>query len=112
VTTPGRDPDYKSPGIKVFVHSGIGWFPERKVRVAWCVQIGKHILQEQPGVLCFYATMGQNPNNKARIREKGKPTDVVPFNDGKDWYRDFYDLLWKLWEKKLESDMYLIVQYL
>ena len=40
------------------------------------------------------------------------PTDVVPFNDGMDWFRDFYDLLWKLWEKKLESDMYLIVQYL
>jgi len=40
------------------------------------------------------------------------PTDVVPFNDGKDWHRDFYDLIWKLWERKLESEMYLIIQYL
>lgn len=60
-------------------------------------------------MLCFYATSGKNPNTKSYIREIGKPTDVVPFNDGKDWYRDFYDLLWKLWERKLESEMYLIV---
>ena len=36
-TTPGRDPDYKHTGLKIFCHSGIGFFPERKVRVAWCV---------------------------------------------------------------------------
>jgi hypothetical protein len=40
------------------------------------------------------------------------PTDVVVFNNGKEWSKDFYDLLWKLWERKLESEIYLVVQYL
>jgi len=44
ITTPGRDPDYHNPGLKIWVHSAIGFFPERKVRIAWCIQIGKHIL--------------------------------------------------------------------
>lgn len=112
VTTPGRDPDYKCSGLKVYVHSGIGFFPERKVRVAWCVQLGKHVLSEKEGVLCFYATSGLNPNTKKAIQEGALPTDVITFNDGKDWYKDFYDLLWTLWERKLESELYLIVQYL
>jgi hypothetical protein len=37
VATPGRDPDYKNPGLRIFVHSGIGFYPERKVRVAYCI---------------------------------------------------------------------------
>ena len=37
VSTPGRDPDYKNPGVKIFVHSAIGFFPLRKVRIAICV---------------------------------------------------------------------------
>jgi hypothetical protein len=37
------------------------------------------------------------------------PVDIVPFNDSLDWYRDFYDLIWKLWERKLDNNMYLIV---
>ncbi len=45
---------------------------------------------------------------KANIRA-GKPVDVVTFNDGQDWYRDFYDLIWRLKEKKLECEMNLVV---
>lgn len=83
MATPARDPNYRHPGIRIFVHSAIGFFPERKVRVAWCIQIGKHILEESPGELCFYATQGQNPNTKQTFQEKG-PIDVVTFNDSKD----------------------------
>jgi len=36
-TTPGRDPNYSSPGLHIYVHSAIGFFPERKVRIAWCI---------------------------------------------------------------------------
>jgi hypothetical protein len=56
VETPGRDPEYVHPGLKIFVHSAIGFFPQRKVRVAWSMQIGKHIVSESAGILCFYAT--------------------------------------------------------
>ena len=84
VTTPGRDPDYVNPGMRIYVHSAIGFYPERKVRVAWAIQIGKHILSEENGVLCFYATTGFNPNTAKNLMEKGLeyPVDVVTYNDG------------------------------
>jgi len=111
MASPGRDPDYKSPGIKLFIHSGIGFFPVRKVRVAVSVQIGKHILSDEQGMLCFFATAGHCPNTRKIFKETGRkePIDVIPFNEAKDWFRDFYDLLWTLWDKKLESNIYLIV---
>ena len=64
----------------------------------------------EEGMLCFYATGGKHPNTKKEVKERGgSTTDVIPFNDGMDWEKDFYDLLWTLWERKLESDIYLVI---
>ena len=55
---PERDPDYVCDGISAFVHFCKGYEATRHVRVALCIQLGKDIIVQENGGLCFYATKG------------------------------------------------------
>lgn len=126
---PERDPDYTCEGITVYVHFCKGYQASRHVRVAACIQLGKDIVIQENGGLCFYATRGIKPAVKEVITtavtpksKKGSaiksilkknvqlevPTmtiydDFVEFNDGKEWYMDFYKLFW---DEELNENLY------
>lgn len=53
---PERDPNYKCEGIHAFFHWSDGYSPERHVRIAISIQLGKDIVVNDKGGLCFYAT--------------------------------------------------------
>lgn len=133
---PERDPNYICEGINVFVHFAKGIQAARHVRVATCIQLGKNIIQMENGALCFYATRGIKPEvkevltTKAAITPKSKnsavksilkknatvdiPTHTIyhelhEFNDGKEFFMDFYKLFW---DEDLNENMYVVIQYL
>ena len=58
---PERDPNYKCEGIHAFFHWSDGYSPERHVRIAISIQLGKDIVVNDKGGLCFYATWGIKP---------------------------------------------------
>jgi hypothetical protein len=58
---PERDPDYVCEGITCYVHFAKGIQASRHVRVAACIQLGKDIVVQENGNLCFYATKGIKP---------------------------------------------------
>ena len=58
---PERDPNYVCDGIHCFVHTVTGFAPERHIRVAICLQMGKDVVVQKDGGLCFYATRGIRP---------------------------------------------------
>lgn len=40
-----RDPHYKCSGFNVFIHFTRGHAPVRPMRVAFCLQFGRHIIK-------------------------------------------------------------------
>lgn len=58
---PERDPNYKCEGIHAFFHWADGYSPERHVRIGISIQLGKDIVINEKGGLCFYATRGIKP---------------------------------------------------
>jgi len=127
---PEKDPDYLCEGITVYCHYAKGLQAARHVRVATCIQLGKNIVAMENGNLCFYATRGIKPEVKevltttteltAKTRNssiksilKKNPTVEVPtktiyqdfneFNDGKEFYMDFYKLFW---DEELDENLY------
>ena len=93
---PPSDPNYINNGFQIFVHHGTGYYPDRKVRVAVCLQYKKDIVLDEEGTLCFYATSGKNPNTKL---VKGEPDntemgDVIVWHENKTFRRDFFKYLW------------------
>ena len=55
---PERDPEYNCNGISFFIHWCKGYTHTRHVRVAVACQLGKDVLLQDNGHLCFYATRG------------------------------------------------------
>ena len=38
--------------------------------------------------------------------------DVLVFNEGRTWVRDYYNWLWDIWDLEARKNLYLIVKYL
>lgn len=55
---PERDPTYSCDGIQVFLHWTKGYTMNRFVRITCAMQVGKDILLEDNGRLCFYTSKG------------------------------------------------------
>ena len=134
---PERDPYYICDGITAFVHYCKGYQAFRHVRVALCIQLGKDIVIQENGGLCFYATKGVKQVVKSggythgfgtpistkgdkdsvksilknALQSKGATIyeDFIEFNDGKEWLIDFYKLFW---DEDLNENLYCVVQYL
>lgn len=128
---PERDPNYLCDGITVYLHFVKGFQASRHVRVATCIQLGKNIVMLENGGLCFYATRGIKPtikevlttkteipsgsgkNSKIKSILKKMKTIEVPtqtiyhdyneFNEGKEFYMDFYKLFW---DEDLNENLY------
>lgn len=111
---PGYDPTFRNRGFQVYVHYATGAFPVRKVRIAVCLQYNKDIINDEDETLCFYATSGKNPNTVLYEDQEDKTAmaDVILWNENTTFVRDFYQLLWDIWERDLKRNLYLVVQYL
>ena len=66
-TKPERDPTYHCEGVQMYVHYVKGWENNRHVRVSLAMQMGKDILMQNNGHLCFYATRGIG--NKKKVMQ-------------------------------------------
>ena len=135
---PVRNKDVYCDGMTIGVHWVKGYTNSRHVRVALALQIGKDIVIQDNGHMCFYATRGinsyigkkvENGMLKA-ISSTGKetrsqlgniplsqsghlpgqdPEKTIAYNEQRTWYKDFYNLYWDL---DLKENIYLIVQYI
>jgi len=97
------------------------------------LQFGRHIIKDEEGGLCFFATPGVDPLNKERLLYKlgkkleGKleahkmpsdleferlkyPEDSLPFQSGREWKRDFYNFVWDMWDEDTFNNLNLVVQ--
>eukprot|EP00347_Sterkiella_histriomuscorum_P021767 403332835 len=118
-----RDPTYKCTGFHVFIHYTRGHAPVKPIRVAFCLQFGKHIIKHSQGGVCFFATAGINPPRKkkkktangqtpdtAEEQKSEYPPDCLIFQSGKVWVRDFYNWLWDMWDEDTFHNLNLLVQ--
>ena len=55
---PERDPNYLIEGAQIFIHWVKNYQHNRHVRIASALQIGKDMVLQDNGALCFYATRG------------------------------------------------------
>ncbi len=58
MSTAGYDPTYRCEGVDLHLQWAKGYRHQRHVRVAACLQLGKEIISQGNGALCFYASKG------------------------------------------------------
>ena len=137
---PERDPYYICDSIIAFVHYCKGYQALRHVRVALCIQLGKDIVIQKNGGLCFYATKGVKQiiksdgysnglQNLTPISAKGDEDSIKSIlnnsqlqSQAETIYEDFIEFndgkewpmdFYKLfWDEDLNENLYCVVQYL
>mmetsp|Transcript_23601 Transcript_23601/g.23281 ORF Transcript_23601/g.23281 Transcript_23601/m.23281 type:complete len:145 (+) Transcript_23601:1738-2172(+) len=70
-------------------------------------------------MFCFFATKGLNPFNLAGIRTRKKGTaakevapSTIPFDDGIEWEKNFYEMVNHYWCIGLKKNLNVVLLYL
>ena len=58
------DPEYQIEGIQIKIHYLQGFIQDNKIRIAITLQIGKWVIKDESGALCFWAGKGHGDQFK------------------------------------------------
>lgn len=113
------DRHYKCKGAYLYIHHVEGITPERHVRVGYLLQFGKYVVKSEGGMFCFFATKGINPFNiagfkkiKKSEKEKQVAPDTIPFDEGIQWEKNFYEMVSHYWSIGLNRNLNIVLLYL
>jgi hypothetical protein len=77
------------------------------------------VVKAKGGLFCFFATKGINPFNVAGLKkikksdkEKQIAPETIPFDDGIEWEKNFYEMISHYWAIGLNRNLNVVLLYL